>query len=84
MLGDVARNRNPAAVITISAIPLVARAVEILAAEPPGDDPVLGLPLLARNEVAFGARIFRKQVDLRRRQRPSCRQMSLPIRLQAA
>jgi hypothetical protein len=61
MLGNIAGNRDPAPVVTVSAVTLVARAVEILTAEPLGDDPVLSLPLLAGDEIALRAGIFREQ-----------------------
>src|SRR5262245_31200072 len=83
MRGDVAGNGYPAPIVAVAAITLLARAIEIFAAELPGEDSVLSLPLFARDQVAFRARIFREQIDLRHRPRSSSWRMSLPTRRRA-
>src|SRR5262245_4323920 len=78
MRGDVSGNGYPAPIIAVAAITLLARTVEIFATELPGEDPVLRLPLFARDQVALRARIFREQIDLRHRPRPSSWRASRP------
>ena len=61
---DVARDGQPAAVVAITAIALLARSVEIFATELARDHAVLGLSKLARGDIALGARILEEQIEL--------------------
>src|SRR6516162_9585589 len=67
-------NRDPAAVISVSAIAGVARSVEIFATVFAGDaDVFLALRNGAQADVALGAGIAAQQVDFRHKQRRSTR-----------
>jgi hypothetical protein len=61
---DVFGDRDPAAVVAVAAVALLARAVEVLLAELQRDATVLFLVDHARLDVALGLRITGEQVDL--------------------
>src|SRR5581483_3932153 len=61
---DVLGDRNPAPVVAIAAVALLARSVEVLLAEPERDAPVLLLVRKPGLDVAFRLRVAGEEIDL--------------------
>src|SRR5262249_34671534 len=78
MRGNIACDRDPAAVVAVAAVALLSRPIEIFAPKSARNNSIFRLPLLASDEIAFCARIFCEQIDLSHWLRLSCPRASLP------